>query len=137
MTATHSERLPTLLHFAAQNGLRGLASVLLRCPGVKQALRLPNQHGDTPLKLAQKHGHAQLGALLQEVLVSAPRVPPPPSTASIFPLRAARKAARFLSPDRRKCAFVSLVIGQAWPRNLRMHFSYSTSTVVSCSPFMK
>nr|XP_023676658.1 B-cell scaffold protein with ankyrin repeats isoform X1 [Paramormyrops kingsleyae] len=65
--ATHSEHLPTLLHFAAQNGLRGLASVLLQCPGVEQALHLANQHGDTPLKLAQKHGHAQLGDLLQEV----------------------------------------------------------------------
>ncbi|XP_048826157.1 B-cell scaffold protein with ankyrin repeats-like isoform X2 [Brienomyrus brachyistius] len=69
--ATDSAHLPTLLHFAAQNGLRGLASVLLQCPGVEQALRLANQHGDTPLKLAQKHGHGQLGALLQEALAGS------------------------------------------------------------------
>ncbi|KAJ8269341.1 hypothetical protein COCON_G00119480 [Conger conger] len=64
----HSEDLPTLLHFAAQNGLLGVASVLLQCPGAEQALRIANRHGDTPLKLAERQGHAPLQVLLQETL---------------------------------------------------------------------
>ncbi|KAG7462017.1 hypothetical protein MATL_G00197500 [Megalops atlanticus] len=65
---THSEDLPTLLHFAAQNGLMGVASILLQCPGSQRALRITNRNGDTPLMLAEKNGHAQLHILLQEML---------------------------------------------------------------------
>ncbi|XP_030634987.1 B-cell scaffold protein with ankyrin repeats-like [Chanos chanos] len=67
--AIHSEDIPTLLHLAAQHGLRGVASVLLQCPGAQQALRTANRHGHTPLELAQRHGHTQLHILLQETLV--------------------------------------------------------------------
>uniref|UniRef100_A0A673N2S3 DBB domain-containing protein n=1 Tax=Sinocyclocheilus rhinocerous TaxID=307959 RepID=A0A673N2S3_9TELE len=56
----HSEDIPTLLHFAAQHGLRDLASALLQCPGSRQALKIPNSHGHTPLDLAHVHGHNQL-----------------------------------------------------------------------------
>uniref|UniRef100_A0A673N2L7 DBB domain-containing protein n=1 Tax=Sinocyclocheilus rhinocerous TaxID=307959 RepID=A0A673N2L7_9TELE len=66
----HSEDIPTLLHFAAQHGLRDLASALLQCPGSRQALKIPNSHGHTPLDLAHVHGHNQLYILLQESLVS-------------------------------------------------------------------
>uniref|UniRef100_A0A9J7WWY1 DBB domain-containing protein n=2 Tax=Cyprinus carpio TaxID=7962 RepID=A0A9J7WWY1_CYPCA len=64
----HSEDIPTLLHFAAQHGLRDLASALLQCPGSRQALKIPNSHGHTPLDLAHIHGHNQLYILLQESL---------------------------------------------------------------------
>ncbi|KAJ8262549.1 hypothetical protein GJAV_G00167660 [Gymnothorax javanicus] len=63
-----SEDLPTLLHFAAQNGLLGLASVLLQCPGAGRTLSLANCHGDTPLKLAERHSHTQLQVLLKDAL---------------------------------------------------------------------
>uniref|UniRef100_A0A673N0N8 DBB domain-containing protein n=1 Tax=Sinocyclocheilus rhinocerous TaxID=307959 RepID=A0A673N0N8_9TELE len=63
----HSEDIPTLLHFAAQHGLRDLASALLQCPGSRQALKIPNSHGHTPLDLAHVHGHNQLYILLQEL----------------------------------------------------------------------
>uniref|UniRef100_A0A673N2S9 DBB domain-containing protein n=1 Tax=Sinocyclocheilus rhinocerous TaxID=307959 RepID=A0A673N2S9_9TELE len=62
----HSEDIPTLLHFAAQHGLRDLASALLQCPGSRQALKIPNSHGHTPLDLAHVHGHNQLYILLQD-----------------------------------------------------------------------
>ncbi|XP_016124973.1 B-cell scaffold protein with ankyrin repeats-like [Sinocyclocheilus grahami] len=65
----HSEDIPTLLHFAAQHGLRDLASALLQCPGSRQALKIPNSHGHTPLDLAHVHGHNQLYILLQESLI--------------------------------------------------------------------
>ncbi|KAL4641581.1 B-cell scaffold protein with ankyrin repeats [Arapaima gigas] len=67
----HCEDLPTLLHFAAQWGLRDVVSVLLQCPGAQQALRIANQNGETPLKLAQRHGHALVCILLQEALVGS------------------------------------------------------------------
>ncbi|XP_035280757.1 B-cell scaffold protein with ankyrin repeats-like isoform X2 [Anguilla anguilla] len=64
----HSEDLPTLLHFVAQNGLLGVASVLLQCPGAEHALSIANRQGETPLKLAERHGHTQLQIFLQETL---------------------------------------------------------------------
>ncbi|XP_066537971.1 B-cell scaffold protein with ankyrin repeats-like [Hoplias malabaricus] len=73
-TATHASRLediPTLLHFAAQHGLKDLTSILLQCPGAQQALRTSNRMGHTPLVLAHTHGHAQLQTLLQETLAKS------------------------------------------------------------------
>ncbi|XP_076829728.1 B-cell scaffold protein with ankyrin repeats-like [Brachyhypopomus gauderio] len=64
-----AEDIPTLLHFAAEHGLRDLASVLLQCPGAPQALRTANRLGHTPLVLAHVRGHARLHTLLQESLV--------------------------------------------------------------------
>ncbi|XP_059392191.1 B-cell scaffold protein with ankyrin repeats-like isoform X2 [Carassius carassius] len=64
----HSEDIPTLLHFAAQHGLKDLASALLQCPGSGKALNISNSHGHTPLDLAHVHGHNQLFILLQESL---------------------------------------------------------------------
>ncbi|XP_051988069.1 B-cell scaffold protein with ankyrin repeats-like isoform X3 [Xyrauchen texanus] len=63
---SHSEDIPTLLHFAAQHGLRDLASALLQCPGALQALKIPNRCGYTPIDLAHIHGHIQLYILLKE-----------------------------------------------------------------------
>ncbi|KAK1796987.1 hypothetical protein P4O66_008387, partial [Electrophorus voltai] len=68
---TRTEDIPTLLHFAAEHGLRDLASVLLQCPGAPQALRTADRLGHTPLALAHARGHSHLHVLLQESLVSA------------------------------------------------------------------
>ncbi|MFT7806705.1 A-kinase anchor protein 13-like isoform X6 [Arapaima gigas] len=50
----------TLLHFAARRGLRQVAVFLLQQPGGREALRLPNRQGATPLRLAEKKGYKQL-----------------------------------------------------------------------------
>ncbi|XP_063043010.1 B-cell scaffold protein with ankyrin repeats-like, partial [Engraulis encrasicolus] len=67
-STTSREDTPTLLHFVAQYGLRGVGSVLLQCPGAGRALRTPNRHGHTPLELAHTHGHTELHTLLQTAL---------------------------------------------------------------------
>ncbi|CAB1351720.1 unnamed protein product, partial [Coregonus sp. 'balchen'] len=36
------EDIPSLLHFAAQNGFKDISSVLLQCPGAKRALHTAN-----------------------------------------------------------------------------------------------
>nr|XP_015200546.1 PREDICTED: B-cell scaffold protein with ankyrin repeats [Lepisosteus oculatus]XP_015200547.1 PREDICTED: B-cell scaffold protein with ankyrin repeats [Lepisosteus oculatus] len=64
----HSDDLPTLLHFAAKNGLKNLASLLLQCPGAYQAIKMMNKDGDNPLKLAEKHGHTEMQKHMQETL---------------------------------------------------------------------
>lgn len=63
------EDIPTLLHFAAQHGLRDLAGALLQCPGALRALKTPNSYGYTPLDLAHMYGYKQLHILLKESLV--------------------------------------------------------------------
>ncbi|KAM9501183.1 B-cell scaffold protein with ankyrin repeats-like isoform 2-T2 [Clarias gariepinus] len=68
---SHSEDIPTLLHFAAQYGLKDLTSVLLQCPGAQQAIRITDCSGHTPLVLAQKNGHSQLHVLLKESLAQS------------------------------------------------------------------
>uniref|UniRef100_A0A8C6TB46 DBB domain-containing protein n=1 Tax=Neogobius melanostomus TaxID=47308 RepID=A0A8C6TB46_9GOBI len=60
--------VPTLLHFAALHGLKGLSSVLLQCPGAAKAVQAANRHGDTPTEIAEKHGHTELHVLLKETL---------------------------------------------------------------------
>uniref|UniRef100_A0A8C9QZF0 B cell scaffold protein with ankyrin repeats 1 n=1 Tax=Scleropages formosus TaxID=113540 RepID=A0A8C9QZF0_SCLFO len=67
----HPKDIPTLLHFAAENGLRDLTGALLQCPGAQRALHVANRHGATPLKLAKSHGHAHVYSLLQEALVGS------------------------------------------------------------------
>ncbi|XP_056607415.1 B-cell scaffold protein with ankyrin repeats-like [Triplophysa dalaica] len=62
------EDIPTLLHFAAQHGLRDLAGALLQCPGAIPALKTPNSYGYTPLDLAHMYGYKQLHILLRESL---------------------------------------------------------------------
>ncbi|MBN3283148.1 BANK1 protein, partial [Polyodon spathula] len=64
----HSDELPTLLHFAAKNGLKNLAAQLLRCPGAQQAARMTNKHRESPVTLAEKHGHTDLQKLIEEIL---------------------------------------------------------------------
>ncbi|CAL8385408.1 unnamed protein product [Arctogadus glacialis] len=58
--------LPTLLHLAAQYGLRALCGLLLQVPGAPQALATANRHGLTPGALARSHGHAELSGLLNQ-----------------------------------------------------------------------
>uniref|UniRef100_A0A3P8YH28 B-cell scaffold protein with ankyrin repeats n=1 Tax=Esox lucius TaxID=8010 RepID=A0A3P8YH28_ESOLU len=62
------EEVPSLLHFAAHNGLKEVSSVLLRCPGAQRALCAANCHGQTPAQIAQHHGHTELHVLLQQSL---------------------------------------------------------------------
>ncbi|XP_060082260.1 phosphoinositide 3-kinase adapter protein 1-like [Ylistrum balloti] len=52
--------LPTLLHFAAKNGLSELCSLLLDTPGSLAAFQLENIDGYDPADLADKHGHTEL-----------------------------------------------------------------------------
>ncbi|XP_030205977.1 B-cell scaffold protein with ankyrin repeats [Gadus morhua] len=61
--------LPTLLHLAAQYGLRALCGLLLQVPGAPQALATANRHGQTPGALARSHGHAELSRLLRGALI--------------------------------------------------------------------
>ncbi|CAL8376412.1 unnamed protein product, partial [Gadus morhua 'NCC'] len=60
--------LPTLLHLAAQYGLRALCGLLLQVPGAPQALATANRHGQTPGALARSHGHTELSRLLRGAL---------------------------------------------------------------------
>ncbi|XP_070966161.1 A-kinase anchor protein 13 isoform X10 [Oncorhynchus clarkii lewisi] len=57
----------TLLHFAARRGLRKVALFLLQQPGGREALRLPNKQGSTPVSVAEKRGHGQLQQLFTGV----------------------------------------------------------------------
>ncbi|KAI1904523.1 hypothetical protein AGOR_G00006520 [Albula goreensis] len=56
----------TLLHFAARRGLRRVALFLLKQPGGREALRIPNKQGATPASVAERRGHTQLQQLLSE-----------------------------------------------------------------------
>ncbi|XP_036442028.1 A-kinase anchor protein 13 isoform X3 [Colossoma macropomum] len=56
----------TLLHFAARRGLQRVARFLLRQPGAREALALPNKQGVTPASLAQSRGHSALLELLTQ-----------------------------------------------------------------------
>ncbi|KAJ8008226.1 hypothetical protein DPEC_G00102600 [Dallia pectoralis] len=63
------EELPSLLHFAAKNGLKDVSRALLQCPGAKTALCTANCRGQMPAQIAQHHGHAGLHVLLQQALI--------------------------------------------------------------------
>ncbi|XP_042368603.1 B-cell scaffold protein with ankyrin repeats-like [Plectropomus leopardus] len=64
----HHADAPSLLHFAAQYGLKNLSSLLLQCPGTERALRTANRHGQTPAEIAKSHSHTELHVLLKEAL---------------------------------------------------------------------
>uniref|UniRef100_A0A667ZRW5 B cell scaffold protein with ankyrin repeats 1 n=1 Tax=Myripristis murdjan TaxID=586833 RepID=A0A667ZRW5_9TELE len=66
----HPVDVPSLLHFAAQNGFKSVSSLLLQCPGAERALRTANRHGQTPTDIAKSHGHKELHILLKERLVT-------------------------------------------------------------------
>ena len=55
---------PTLLHFSACHGLDRLSSVLLECPGAREASNLKNGSDLSPIELAQINGHANLAKQL-------------------------------------------------------------------------
>ncbi|KAJ8252140.1 hypothetical protein COCON_G00214520 [Conger conger] len=56
----------TLLHFAARRGFRRVAVFLLKQPGGRQALGLPNKQGATPAAVAKLRGHSQLQQILSQ-----------------------------------------------------------------------
>ncbi|XP_029609560.1 B-cell scaffold protein with ankyrin repeats [Salmo trutta] len=62
------EDVPSLLHFAAQNGFKDVSGVLLQCPGAKRALCTTNRHGQTPAEIARHNGHDELHVVLQQTL---------------------------------------------------------------------
>uniref|UniRef100_A0A4W5RAA4 B cell scaffold protein with ankyrin repeats 1 n=1 Tax=Hucho hucho TaxID=62062 RepID=A0A4W5RAA4_9TELE len=62
------EDVPSLLHFAAQNGFKDVSGVLLQCPGAKRALCTTNRQGQTPAEIAQHNGHDELHVVLQQTL---------------------------------------------------------------------
>ncbi|XP_060887785.1 B-cell scaffold protein with ankyrin repeats-like [Labrus mixtus] len=64
----HHAEVPTLLHFAAQYGLKRVSSLLLQCPGAERALHTANCHRQTPAEIAKHQGHAELHVLLKETL---------------------------------------------------------------------
>ncbi|XP_078147987.1 B-cell scaffold protein with ankyrin repeats-like, partial [Centroberyx gerrardi] len=64
----HLADVPSLLHFAAQNGFKSVSSLLLQCPGAERALCTANRHGQTPIQIAKSHGHTELHILLKETL---------------------------------------------------------------------
>ncbi|XP_054907040.1 B-cell scaffold protein with ankyrin repeats-like isoform X2 [Poeciliopsis prolifica] len=64
----HHGDVPTLLHFAARYGFRSVSGLLLQCPGAERALRMANQHGQTPAEIAKSHGHKELHVILTEKL---------------------------------------------------------------------
>lgn len=66
----HHADVPSLLHFAAQYGLRSVSGLLLQCPGAERALHTASRHGQTPAEIAKSHGHAELHVLLKETLVT-------------------------------------------------------------------
>ncbi|XP_030578672.1 B-cell scaffold protein with ankyrin repeats [Archocentrus centrarchus] len=64
----HHADIPSLLHFAAQYGLRNVSSLLLQCPGAERTLHTANRHGQTPAEIAKSHGHTELHVFLKETL---------------------------------------------------------------------
>ncbi|KAK7909702.1 hypothetical protein WMY93_014386 [Mugilogobius chulae] len=63
---SHNSEVHTMLHFAAQYGLKSLSSVLLQCPCAERAVLTANRHGHTPSDIAMHHGHTELHVLLKQ-----------------------------------------------------------------------
>ncbi|NXI53708.1 BANK1 protein, partial [Chloroceryle aenea] len=61
---SHLEEFPTLLHCAANFGLKNLVTFLLHCPEATRACKITNKYGDDPASLAEKHGHRDLRNLI-------------------------------------------------------------------------
>lgn len=66
----HHADVPSLLHFAALYGLKGVSCLLLQCPGAERAMHTANRRGQTPTDVAKSHCHAELHVLLKETLVT-------------------------------------------------------------------
>ncbi|XP_062903031.1 B-cell scaffold protein with ankyrin repeats-like [Mobula hypostoma] len=65
---------PTLLHFAAKNGLERLTTLLLDCPGAKQVSALLNSHGEKPGEVAKRYGFQRVHELMDRFMESTQRV---------------------------------------------------------------
>ncbi|XP_059821497.1 B-cell scaffold protein with ankyrin repeats-like [Hypanus sabinus] len=65
---------PTLLHFAAKNGLKRLTILLLDCPGAKQASALLNSHGEGPGEVAKRYGFQHIHELMDRFMESTQMV---------------------------------------------------------------
>ncbi|XP_048469235.1 B-cell scaffold protein with ankyrin repeats-like [Rhincodon typus] len=62
----HGHEFPTLLHFAAKNGLENLVTLLLECPGSAQASTVLNVCRENPRDIAEKNGFLQIRELLDK-----------------------------------------------------------------------
>ncbi|XP_067850849.1 B-cell scaffold protein with ankyrin repeats-like isoform X2 [Heptranchias perlo] len=62
----HDHEFPTLLHFAAKNGLQNLTTLLLKCPGAAQACAVLNARGENPSELAERNGFQQVRELIDK-----------------------------------------------------------------------
>ncbi|XP_025023761.1 A-kinase anchor protein 13 isoform X4 [Python bivittatus] len=69
-----SENVPreTLLHFAARLGLLRLTWFLLKQPGGRRAVRVPNSEGATPVSLALERGYQKLHQILTKEEANEP-----------------------------------------------------------------
>ncbi|XP_072898430.1 uncharacterized protein [Hemitrygon akajei] len=65
---------PTLLHFAARNGLKRLTTLLLDCPGAKQASALLNSQGERPGEVAKRYGYQHIHELMDRFMESTQMV---------------------------------------------------------------
>ncbi|XP_074522101.1 A-kinase anchor protein 13 [Halichoeres trimaculatus] len=68
---TDLEPQETLLHFSARRGLFRVTHFLLQRAGAREALRLTNRQGHTPLAIAAERGHERLVELLTEAETDA------------------------------------------------------------------
>ncbi|XP_062410013.1 rho guanine nucleotide exchange factor 28 isoform X2 [Sardina pilchardus] len=65
----------TPLHLAARLGLPQLCHFLVQQPGGQKVVTLPNEEGDTPLRLAEKRGDETVLAALTPALDTSPAAP--------------------------------------------------------------
>ncbi|XP_055365360.1 A-kinase anchor protein 13-like isoform X4 [Betta splendens] len=68
---SQSQQLSSLLHLAASHGLWTVASFLLQQPGAREALRMANARGQTPVCVAQGKGHEKLVELFTQYETSS------------------------------------------------------------------
>ncbi|XP_060707574.1 B-cell scaffold protein with ankyrin repeats-like isoform X2 [Hemiscyllium ocellatum] len=69
----HGHEFPTLLHFAAKNGLENLVTLLLECPGSAQASTVLNVYGEDPRDIAEKNGFQHIQEVLEKFAVTTER----------------------------------------------------------------
>ncbi|XP_043530449.1 B-cell scaffold protein with ankyrin repeats-like isoform X2 [Chiloscyllium plagiosum] len=69
----HGHEFPTLLHFAAKNGLENLVTLLLECPGSAQASTVLNVYGEDPRDIAEKNGFQHIQEILDKFAVTTER----------------------------------------------------------------
>ena len=62
-------KYPTMLHFAAAQGLSEFSTILLKCPGSFRASYIRNCDGCTPAHLAKGNNYAELAERILKWMV--------------------------------------------------------------------